>query len=266
MADFTKIFGSKLLKGDATVDTADALSGLDAVGIYFSAHWCPPCRGFTPVLAEKYKVLKEAGKKFEIVFASSDRDEGEFKNYYAEMPWLGLPYSERDLKKKLAAEHNCSGIPYLVILDGNTGKTITTEGRAKVNETNFIEAFPWKPAQIAIAAFGETLRNPDGSTVSTKDALEGVEALGIYFSAHWCPPCRFFTPKAAENYKALKATGKKIEIIFASYDKTETQFNQYHSEMPWKALPFAEKDKKTSLSKRYKCQFIPHLVFVDPKT
>jgi len=266
MADFTKMFGSKLQKGDTTVDTAEALAGLDAVGIYFSAHWCPPCRGFTPVLAEKYKALKDAGKKFEIVFASSDKDETQFKEYYAEMPWLALPYSEREFKAELSAEHNCRGIPYLVILDGATGKTITTDGRAEVSAPNFMQTFPWKPTPMSMAEFGDTLRNPDGTTVSTKDALEGVEALGIYFSAHWCPPCRGFTPVAAENYKALKAAGKKVEIIFASSDKDETQFNEYHGEMPWKALPFAERDKKASLAKRYKCEGIPHLVFVDPKT
>merc|ERR1712232_1522861 len=266
MSDFNKIFGSKLLRGETEVNTADALAGLDAVGIYFSAHWCPPCRGFTPVLAEKYKALKDAGKKFEIVFASSDRDEGAFKEYYAEMPWLALPYSERDLKAELASEHNCRGIPYLVIIDGSTGKTITTDGRAEVTNPNYIKNFPWKPTPMSMAELGDTLRNPDGSTVSTKDALEGVEALGIYFSAHWCPPCRGFTPVAAENYKALKAAGKKVEIIFASSDKDEAAFNEYHAEMPWKALPYSERDKKASLAKRYKCQGIPHLVFVDPKT
>jgi len=36
--------------------------------------------------------------------------------------------------------------------------------------------------------------------------------------------------------------------------------------MPWKALPYAEREKKASLAKRYKCSGIPHLVFVDPKT
>jgi len=36
--------------------------------------------------------------------------------------------------------------------------------------------------------------------------------------------------------------------------------------MPWKALPYVEREKKASLAKRYKCLGIPHLVFVDPKT
>jgi len=266
MTDFTKMFGNKLLKGEAEVNTAEALAGLDAIGIYFSAHWCGPCRGFTPKLAEAYKKLQDAGKKFEIVFASSDQSEDQFKSYFAEMPWTALPYAQRELKESLSDEHECEGIPYLVIIDGNTGETITTDGREEISGAKFIENFPWIPTPMSMAEFGDTLRNPDGSTISTKDALEGVEALGIYFSAHWCPPCRGFTPKAAENYKALKAAGKKVEIIFASSDKDEAAFNEYHAEMPWKALPYSERDKKASLAKRYKCQGIPHLVFVDPKT
>ena len=70
------------------------------VGLYFSAHWCPPCRGFTPKLAEWYRELKEGPlkEKFDIVFVSSDRDEGAFDDYFNEMPWLALPYDRRDLK------------------------------------------------------------------------------------------------------------------------------------------------------------------------
>jgi len=68
-------------------------------GIYFSAHWCPPCRGFTPELAKFYKQMKEkVGDKLEIVFVSSDRVEAEWKQYFAEMPWLSVPFSARDVK------------------------------------------------------------------------------------------------------------------------------------------------------------------------
>ena len=70
------------------------------VGIYFSAHWCPPCRGFTPKLAKFYEDFKKTdnGAKFEIIFASSDRDEAAFDEYFGEMPWLAIPFSERQQK------------------------------------------------------------------------------------------------------------------------------------------------------------------------
>lgn len=57
------------------VDTVKALGSCDYLIVYFSAHWCPPCKGFTPVFAERYKKLKGIGTNFEIIFVSADRDE-----------------------------------------------------------------------------------------------------------------------------------------------------------------------------------------------
>jgi thiol-disulfide isomerase/thioredoxin len=68
-------------------------------GLYFSAHWCPPCRGFTPVLKKLYETKSdEDGKKLQIVFISSDRDENSFNEYFGEMPWIALKYNDRDGK------------------------------------------------------------------------------------------------------------------------------------------------------------------------
>ena len=62
-------------------------------GLYFSAHWCPPCRSFTPQLAKFYTDFKkEHPSDFEIVFISCDNDEDSFKSYFKEMPWLSLPF------------------------------------------------------------------------------------------------------------------------------------------------------------------------------
>ena len=47
------------MKKDESVVGADsALADKKLIGFYFSAHWCPPCRLFTPVLAEFYNVSK----------------------------------------------------------------------------------------------------------------------------------------------------------------------------------------------------------------
>ena len=46
---------------------------------------------------------------------------------------------------------------------------------------------------------------------AARAALEG-KVYGIYFSAHWCPPCRQFTPRLAQTYNALRAAGREFEV------------------------------------------------------
>lgn len=84
-------------EGGAAVEvSSDTLNG-KYVLFYFSAHWCPPCRAFTPTLAQFYKDNHEK-LNFELVFLSSDRDAKSFNEYWGEMPWLALPFANQDLK------------------------------------------------------------------------------------------------------------------------------------------------------------------------
>jgi thiol-disulfide isomerase/thioredoxin len=97
------------------VNTADALAG-KTVAIYFSAHWCGPCRQFTPMLAGVYNGAKAANKDFEVVFCSVDHDEDEFNNYFHQnMPWLAVDYDD-EKREEIAAKFRVSGIPNLVVL------------------------------------------------------------------------------------------------------------------------------------------------------
>lgn len=102
MAQLTALLGETLQTKAGEKPTAEVLDGKEVVGLYFSAHWCGPCRSFTPKLAEAYGSITAAGKAFEIVFVSSDRDASAFDEYYAEMPWSTLPYAARDVKAKLS--------------------------------------------------------------------------------------------------------------------------------------------------------------------
>ena len=56
---------------------------------------CPPCRAFTPQLVETYKKIVAKGNNFEVVFVSSDQDEDSMNEYYAEMPWLAVPFGDQ---------------------------------------------------------------------------------------------------------------------------------------------------------------------------
>jgi thiol-disulfide isomerase/thioredoxin len=64
--------------------------------------------------------------------------------------------------------------------------------------------------------------------------------LIIFSRAHWCPPCRNFTPKLAEIFKKVDNKIKdKLDIVFVSCDEDQADFDEYFKEMPWKALPFS---------------------------
>jgi len=236
--------------------------GGKVVGIYFSAHWCPPCRGFTPQLAKLYTTYKGAGKNFEIVFASSDRDEKAFSEYFAEMPWLAIPYSERECKEKLSKKFKVKGIPTLVILDTD-GSVITTDGRSAVTEDATGENFPWKPKPLSeILSADLVLDGKDGAKVPLGDLAS--KHLLLYFSAHWCPPCRGFTPELVKQYKTYKDKGLDLEVVFVSSDREADAFGEYFAEMPWLALPYADRDRKNTLSKAFEVSGIPSLVVLGP--
>jgi len=131
------------------------------LGIYFSAHWyhhlsftsiitshplassliiinrCPPCRSFTPVLGDKYNDLLSKSKPFDIIFVSYDRDEKSCSEYFSQMPWKCLRYNERETKFLLSELFEVEGIPTLVLIDTETGKILSTDGRSDLFEKDF---------------------------------------------------------------------------------------------------------------------------------
>jgi len=198
----------------------------------------------------------------EIVFVSSDRDEEAFNSYYGEMPWTALPYAERETKAALSKKYKVQGIPSLVIVDED-GKTITTEGTSAVQKDPKGKNFPWKPKPFAEIIGDKFLK---GDTTVGKEAISG-KTLAIYFSAHWCPPCRAFTPVLAKHYKQYKEAGKPFEVIFSTADRSEEDFQSYRKEMQdnggdWLSIPFDEEDTRDQLDTLFKVSGIPKLVIV----
>lgn len=93
----TLLAGVQLEKLDKSkTDAAVALEG-KIVGFYFSAHWCPPCRQFTPILKDFYGEVED---DLEIVFVSFDRNEGDLKTYMSEShgDWYHIPFGSDTIK------------------------------------------------------------------------------------------------------------------------------------------------------------------------
>jgi nucleoredoxin len=95
------------------------------IGLYFSAHWCPPCRKFTPELVAFYNKNAATHPEFEIVFVSSDKSPAAMEGYMRDMqmPWAAVTFDKirgKDGLRKYAG----SGIPCLVVVDAD-GKVLS---------------------------------------------------------------------------------------------------------------------------------------------
>ena len=175
------------------------------IGIYFSAHWCPPCREFTPKFVEVYNKLKAEGKAFEVIFASSDEDEASFKEYFGEMPWLTLDVDAKKRKDALSRHFDVGGIPTLVILDPEL-KTITADGTSSVSRDREGADFPWYPKSLNPLTDGGNLNelpfllaSTDGSDDEIAAAIEALQAAAEAEFTKADPKLKFFYVKDPEE-------------------------------------------------------------------
>ena len=133
--------------------------------------------------------------------------------------------------------------------------------------------------------------------VSADAALKDKSVVFIHFSAHWCPPCRSFTPnlktfyevrvndmfkkiptilsfcqfhfkKQFYNLLALFKNCKKsekyadeVEVIFVSSDKSETAMITYMNELHggWLAVEF-DSDMAEDVSRQLNITEIPKVI------
>ena len=110
-------------------------SGVKVLALYFSAHWCPPCRQFTPMLKsafEEYKSSNPSSNKLSVVFISGDRSQDEMFSYMREAHgnWPGVPPGS-SLQQSLNTAFQVRGIPSLIAVDIN-GEILSREGRQEM--------------------------------------------------------------------------------------------------------------------------------------
>ena len=96
------------------------------------------------------------------------------------------------------------------------------------------------------------------------EALDSKSLIALYFSAHWCGPCRKFTPQLVDYYNRVALQHPEFEIIFVSSDKSPSAMETYMREanMPWPAIDFQKLAGKDAI-KKYAGSGIPCLVLVD---
>jgi len=115
--------------------------------LYFSAHWCGPCRAFTPRLVEWYQRIHSKYPDFELIFVSRDRSEADMLNYAreAKMPWPAVPFDQIDSSG--VRRWSASGIPYLIFF-GPDGLPVSAKD------------LKWRPPDTVLQEIERVLTNP----------------------------------------------------------------------------------------------------------
>mmetsp|Transcript_5389 Transcript_5389/g.9931 ORF Transcript_5389/g.9931 Transcript_5389/m.9931 type:complete len:183 (-) Transcript_5389:2653-3201(-) len=125
--DLKALLRNSLINQVGVANSEEALD-VDVIALYFSAHWCPPCRILTPMLIEFHKAVNQERKRFEVIYFSQDRDEETFLEYFEIMPWLAIPFTEEDSIINTGDLLGIYGIPSMVILNRNLD-IIDSDGR-----------------------------------------------------------------------------------------------------------------------------------------
>jgi len=207
---FTEALGETFLKQDGSKVGKDAIEG-KSLGLYFSAHWCPPCRGFTPVLKQFYQEYKTKDPNFEIIFVSSDKEEKAMIDYFKEDhgDYLALPYEKRTEKNELSSMFGVNGIPTFVVI-GPDGQVINSNARGKVSSgVQMVLAQGWAPPAVGNLAEGPEAAGTDinecPSIVVMCDGADATVQKSIEETLE---------PLAQKYIEEAKATGDSPKYIF----------------------------------------------------
>ena len=118
---------------DGECTLAQAIADYPLVAIYFSAHWCPPCKQFTPVLGQWYEEVNKDAKTCQIVFVTSDKDDAAFKAYYDLMPWVAVSFDGVD-RQAIKQKHGVQGIPMIPVFKAD-GTKISDNARGDIHKS-----------------------------------------------------------------------------------------------------------------------------------
>ncbi|XP_060534104.1 nucleoredoxin-like [Cylas formicarius] len=286
-----RLFGKRLIKCDSTDNhndfrgfpTCEVLKNVSVTGVYFSfANINSQCDDFLNKLRDLYEKLNtsdncESERRLEVIqvvmWAHND-NYGDFEMSHRDsllgLPWFAMPFSEIDLKTRLSRRYRIkSGVPTLVLLD-KEGATVSVSAQEKLLEDPNGTNFPWRPRPVD-EVLKEVVLQPGGryfedhqniqNELRYRDLSDGVR--GFYFSAHWCPPCRAFTPQLADAYKIVRKREPHFEIIFVSSDRSIDSYNAYLESMPWLSVPFQHASVRAELAQLYGIRGIPTLLLLD---
>lgn len=257
------------------------LAKADVVGLFFGADWCPSSQPFSTLLGRLYHATKNSKEphksSFEVVFISHDKDEFGYREHTRHMPWLALPWRDRDRKDVLASMFKVRTLPKLVLLQRD-GTVLTTEGMTRVQRDEVGRKFPW-PDDTYKAAVSDIfakskyvdpdkeIKKPAGGVYEYEEIKDKI--FFFYFASRAASdPLQL--QETVRRYQALKASPRveargQFEMIYVPLDETEEDFKAHHLLMPWLTIPFSHRLRRFLLVDRFEIDegSKPRLVVVD---
>eukprot|EP00756_Hemistasia_phaeocysticola_P047564 Hpha_TRINITY_DN219_c0_g1::TRINITY_DN219_c0_g1_i1::g.83604::m.83604/K17609/NXN; nucleoredoxin len=253
----------ELLQGLPLIDkqghsrSADTLQG-SIVALYFSAHWCPPCRAFTPRLRAFHAALKQQGAKFEVVFLSSDRSAEEAANYFAAEhgDWLAVPHFAMSMVQALKSRMGVNGIPHLAVVSRRSGGGLIVppdQARTQVAQSSPQQVYqqwlvadggaePTPPAMPAAGGPGPDMSDNEvvlnmyeltGGAAAELSVLSGGDgAERIWFPAVMCYGRECFYDPASGALQRKPGGSRFGEVVrrvtLGKSDRSSAAFTEWH--------------------------------------
>jgi len=262
-----KLMESKLIKPDGSeVDAKAAFEDKKIIMLYFAqSHWSQGSVAVTPKLKGIYEETKEKG--VEVVFVSGCRSAEESEKYFQKEHgnWLRLPHNS-EVFDELCEKFEVEQAPHIAVLRGDgtvieedAAQDVYRKGASIVDK--WINGSDYEKTEKNLEVINEAeFVKHDGSKVSGKDVLAGKKAVAFYFSAHWCPPCRNFTPVLKKFYEEVQ---EDLEVVFVSADRSKADMESYYKESHGKWLCAEHgSDVSDKLGEHFECPHYPYMVVV----
>lgn len=85
----------------------------------------------------------------------------------------------------------------------------------------------------------------------------------VLFSAQWSPLCKTLTSQLESFYSMANSYEQIIEVLFVSYDRSKSEFDEYFAKMPWIAVNYEDRKRKKKLEKKFGVKEVPFLALID---